>query len=362
MAAGQSVIDPARITPAFRDFDPMPNEKSLKCEVMPLKPRIDFGFRFQAGYFVRVPLNQYRGAGHSWSILTRVTPQGEHGEPVMLLNRIRLPNVPVTNLVAEVGGSYLLGEGKYTVDLLLYDDSSRACRKTFQLEAKRGRGERDMTLRLQPGQVRSIASRHAPTDTKVGERPYRISVLVDVAPMFPRSTRLRAWDKEMLLGTLGPMLELLPAQSVRLVMFNLDQQKVIFTQDKFGLEDIGQVAQALNGLELGTINIGVLGNTGGHVSLLSELINQELHATEPPDALVFLGPISRHIEKFPQSAIDVRGGGDDPRMFYVQYRPPVERGAFSDIIENAVRLVKGKTFHVHNPSEFAAAIRQISRF
>jgi len=62
---------------------------------------------------------------------------------------------------------------------------------------------------------------------------------------------LRASDRVILLGLLSSLLERVPTRSVRLVIFNLDQQKILLRQDAFAPNALGRVAQALNGTELG---------------------------------------------------------------------------------------------------------------
>ena len=359
VAFAQITIDPQRLPPNL-DFERTAGESKVNCEVTGLRPYVDYGFHFRAGYVMRIPMSQYEGQNHRWAILTRITPESG-GQPLHLLDVLNLPAVPKTKVVAEVGQGFLLGEGRYQLDVLLLDDSQRRCRAHLKLEARRGRGEGKLQLRIEPSSARSIATRHTAAAPKPGERPYRVSVLANVAPMWQRATRLRSWDREILLGILGPLLDQLPVQSVRLVLFSLDQQKTIFARNGFRLEDMNDVAHAVNGLELGTVPYSVLTNKRGHVEQLAELVREELSAAEPPDAILFLGPISRHIERFPPSLVTTRGGADDPRFFYVQYRPPVDRGAFSDVVENAVKALKGRIFHVHSPGEFAAAIRQIER-
>ncbi len=357
----QVLMDPARFPAAFRDvervFEPLEDETRLQCEVTPFKPRVDFGFRFQTGYGIRVPLSQYRGPGHRWSVLARVTPEG--GKPSYLFTLMRLPDVPPTRVKAEVGGSYLVGEGRYTVDLLLLDEKRRACRKRWSIDARRARSEHEVALRLPAGAVRAVSWRSSPVERHLGERPYRIALLVHAAPVFARSTRLRYYDREMLLGTLGPLLEQIPAQSVHLVLFNLDQQKVLLDSEDFRGEELNRVGQALNGLELGTVNYKVLRNGGGHLALLSRLVNQEIEKPERPDAVIILGPAARAFDKLPPAMLAERSGGD-PLFFYVQYRPYMQRGAeFPDCIQNAMKVLKGRTVVVHSPGEFAGALRQV---
>src|SRR5580765_8637650 len=75
----QFPVNIERMSPAMRNFDWRPDDKPLNCSVSELKPALNFGFRFQSGYTVRVPMGQYRGLGHRWTVLMRVTPEG--GQP-----------------------------------------------------------------------------------------------------------------------------------------------------------------------------------------------------------------------------------------------------------------------------------------
>jgi hypothetical protein len=71
-----------RLRGAIAQLDtPQPNEQALRCDVSPIKPSLNFSFRYQAGYTVAVPMNQYLGSGHGWSMLTRITPEGGDAKP-----------------------------------------------------------------------------------------------------------------------------------------------------------------------------------------------------------------------------------------------------------------------------------------
>src|ERR1017187_3445638 len=103
-AAAQSIVDSARLSPAMMDFQGGFQDLPLQCEVTPIRPALNFSFRFQAGYVVRVPMSQYLGKGHLWVVLARVTPESGDGKPVYLGTRMRLPEIPQTKLEMEVGG------------------------------------------------------------------------------------------------------------------------------------------------------------------------------------------------------------------------------------------------------------------
>ena len=100
--AAQVIVDPARFGSVLKSLEPRADEKPLRCEVTPIRPSLNFSFRFQAGYVVRVPMNQYSGSGHGWAMLTRITPEGGGRQPVYLVGRTRLPSIPKTKVDVEV--------------------------------------------------------------------------------------------------------------------------------------------------------------------------------------------------------------------------------------------------------------------
>jgi hypothetical protein len=358
----QVVLNPARLSTAARNFEPASGSPVLQCQVVPIKPALNFGFRFQAGYVLRVPMSQYRGAGHSWSTVIRITPEGEDSKPVYLGGRVRLPNVPPTRTELEFGGGYLMGEGRYEVAWKMTDDSGRVCLHHWRVDARLGHSERRVKVALPPGTVTDFSLRGAPPVSQTDDAaPIRLTVLMHAAPLNPRRTRLGPRDQMMLLGTLSSLLERVPVRSVRLVVFNLDQQKELYRQDTFARGSMGQVAQAISSLQLGMVDYSVLQNRSGHLDLLADLLNSELSAPDPADVVLFLGPLARTIDKLANSDLE-KPPGAGPRFFYFQYRPVlIQQSALPDTINHAVSRLKGKTLIIHTPGDFAKAIDQLER-
>jgi hypothetical protein len=180
------------------------------------------------------------------------------------------------------------------------------------------------------------------------------------APLFARTTRFHAQDRLTLLGSLASLLESLPAQSVRLVIFNLDQQRVLYHEDAFTPDEFPKAAQSMNGLRLQLVDYNVLKNQRGHIDLLAGIINRELKERHTSDAVIFLGPATRYLDKFPQARLE-DPTGNAPRFFYFQYKPFTRRPVayFTDSIESAVKSVHGRKFVIHDAGEFAKAIRQV---
>ena len=360
--AAQVIVDPARFGSIVKALERQADEKPLRCEVTPIRPSLNFSFRFQAGYVVRVPMNQYSGPGHGWAMVTKITPEGGQ-PPVYLASRVRLPPIPKTKVDIEVGGGYLLGEGRYDVNWTLLDDTGRVCRSSWRVDARLGRRERQVKLAMPRDTVADFTLRGR-SDRKRGAddaAPIRLTVLLNAAPLFPLRTRLRASDRVILLGLLSSLLERVPARSVRLVVFNLDQQKTLLRQDAFAPDALGRVAQALNSTELGLVDYHVLQNPHGHVDLLAGLMNLELRAEAPSDVVVFLGPETRYVDKLPPAALEYPTGAA-PQFFNFQFKAYTRRGpSLPDSISLATVKAKGKTIVIRTPADFAKAIEQIER-
>jgi hypothetical protein len=362
VASAQSIINPDRLSPRLKNaIEQRDGRSSIKCEVTPIKPALNWGFRFQAGYVTRIPLDQYLGSGHRWAIIVKITPEFGEPRPVYLMSRITLPTIPQTKLKGELGGGYVLGEGRYMVEWTLIDNKDRICRKDWKVEVERGRSERNVAVALPPNTVRDLSfrQRREMKAEKAGVSPMRITLLLHAAPLSPRRSRLRPSDTLMLLGSVSSLLESLPVASARLVVFNLDQQKEIFRRDDFDPRTLDQVAQEMNQMELGSVEYSILENSRGHVQLLSDLVNQELAVKEPSDAVVFIGPLSRYTDKIREINLE-KPRDAAPHFFYFQLRPYFRRTAnFPDSIHYAVDKVKGKTIVIHSPGEFANAIEQL---
>jgi hypothetical protein len=361
--AAQVIVDPARVGAVVKALERQADEKPLRCEVTPIKPSLNFGFRFQAGYVVHVPMNQYSGAGHGLAMLTKITPEGGSQQPVYLFSRVRLPPIPKTKVDIEVGGGYLLGEGRYDVEWTLLDDTDRVCRSSWRVDARLDRHERQVNVAMPRDTVADFTLRGRSGRGRGADdvAPVRLTILLDAAPLVPFRTRLRASDRVILLGLLSSLLERVPAHSVRLVIFNLEQQKTLLRQDAFAPDALGRVAQSLNGVELGRVDYHVLQNPHGHVDFLAGLINQELRAETPSDVVVFLGPETRYGDKVPQAALEEPHGAV-PQFFNLQFKA-YNRAAPSlpDSISLATAKLKGKTIVIRTPADFAKAIEQIER-
>ncbi len=383
-------------------------EELLRCTVEAIKPKWNFGLRFQAGYRLFIPLVQYSASGHFWKIIVEVAPEGE-GTPVYFSDRVELPRILRPEFTGQTNGAFLVGEGRYYVRLAVADDRNRVCRDTWRFDAVWTGDRRGVKQSLAPHAVSDL-SRTGATEIATRRTNLRLTFLVNASkPYIPRFVAdpiqrgvsfnrylLPDWlkvpevDYRMeLAGMVSALAERLPGASIRLVMFDLDTRTEIFRRDGFALKDMSAVEHAINDLNRWTVDVRALQNLPDRWSFLKELVRREIDGPERPDAVVFLGSRNGNPEKAPPGFAAGRTGGR-PRFLYVQYNPyrehvyagvPPEmtaarpdRGAawwgtertaigqpLPDTIDLCMRELKGKTFRLFTPADFARAVEAIRK-
>lgn len=388
----QSFVDSAYLEKARKAFQNPDETQTLRCEIKPIQPALNFGLRLQTGYKLDIPLNQFQGIGHGWSALLRVTPQV--GEPVYLASNSHLPEVPGSQATTamkadgELFGYFLVGDGTYDVALRIRDDQGRVCRSSWRIDAKLGRVEHGLVAAMPPNTVGQISGPHPATAIdapKIG----RLTVLVHAAPKSSRTSTLVDSDIQLLLDMLESLVEHVPAREVRFALFSLEQQQVLLRKDDFTTASIDNVSDTLNTVQLGKVDLSVLQNRTGAADLLTGLADTELRRENPSDLVVFIGAHSRTDDPIPSSAFQNRPGVPT-QFFYLQYlrshfadhpnalmdRPRLPRGVrrnpgdevwdlrsgrAPDSIEMLMNRLKGHTIRLTKPQDFADAIARLSQ-
>jgi len=366
-ARAQAPLTPEQTERASRLLDETAPGERLGCDIEPRKPLLDFTFRFTAAFIIRCPWKEFGGKESTALILARVTPEGR--APVLLTSMYHLRAMPpallagnnIRKLKTEVdaSGAFAVGAGRYLVEVLVQDNRNRICRKRWRIKAG-GRELAKVPVVLEANSVAPLRV-NLWEGTAGGGKGLRLTVLLHAAPVNPRTFKLRAWDQALLLDFLSSLLQQIPCQSVRLVAFNLEQQREIFRQDRFDPSGFGKLQQSFHDLELGTVSAQVLKQHQGKAELLAGLANQELIGPQPADAVIFLGPSSRVDQKIPREMMKARETSA-PQFFYFEYIPPWLRGReFPDSIAYLTRARDGTVAKIHSPGELAQAIQKMLR-
>ncbi len=401
VAPAQTVLNDAKkIADAQKLIDTLGGDQS-GCQVLPLRPHFIFSLRMQAGYVVRLRPTHPRGQGQKWIVLTRITPQEGNGNPVYLSDIVQFPNGGGRESTVE--GSYWLGEGRYAVKFLIFDSRGDVCRQDWQIDARLSSGVSKFKPILAPGTVGGSLGTEGLL--ALGAKPVdRLTILLHAASVLQRQTLLRPLDKMMLLDGIVALMEELPAHSVRLVVFNLEQRRELLRKDGFTLEALPEVARVLDAVQPAAVDYRAVQNPGGTVDLIENLLNQEMHVSDPSEAVIFLGPKSIYKRKpspkfglppaakqwffylvcdptrflLPRSST-LDGGDWGAQALAMGLPTPSPWGAMqpdvpddhvwknygpnagADSIQYAVDQLKGKTLQVDSAQSFADAVAEIVR-
>ncbi len=359
-ANGQLPLSSEAASKAAAAFDARASN-SLQCWVERWDPALDFALRFISGYLAHCPIAQFEGKKTTLGSYLRITPEG--GQPVFFGTADIVPEAPPEMRAAagnlkylkeelELSGVATLGEGKYFVELLITDDQNRSFRKHWKLRVSRNRSQRGVALAIKPRTVESVYERSWQTVSSQRGGTLRLTILLDAAPMNWYQSSLRAWDRAFLIESVYSLLRQTPHRAVRLVAFNLEQQRELFRSDQFDSTAFQGLSQALNETELSTVSVKALKKRDSPEFLIA-LANQEL-AADRSDVIIFLGPNTRMDTQMTAGALPGKRK-DGPPIFYFEYFPWVG-SPFPDSIDWLVQAAGGRVFKIHSPSELHNSI------
>ncbi|HEY4085322.1 MAG TPA: hypothetical protein VGM43_05260 [Bryobacteraceae bacterium] len=315
-AFAQQIVPVGKVPGGAAGFDANQHGEPLPCTVTFTKPQLNLAFRFETTYAARIPLDAYAGGEHKWRILFQVAPRG--GQPVYFTDSFDVPGSSDRAFDAIVKGTFFTGEGDYDVKWSLWDDLGRVCRQNPRLEAHLTRNEQNVKAEMPPGAVGDFAWQPASQES-VAAKTRRVTVLMNAA--LPRVKQGQSADDEWpaLLTILSSLLDRAPEASVRLVVFNLDQQRELFRKDDFTTKDVAGIAHEGDAAARWAVDANVLQNPPGGWELIRKLESAEIRATPAPDMVLFLGLPAGSAEKMPDD-MPQPASAQTPRFMYLSYR------------------------------------------
>lgn len=370
----QVPVAASEISAAKQAINSGQRHNSLDCFVASWGPSLDFDFRYGAGFDVAISMKQLK-PGEDVTAYLKVTPQG--GAPVFLERAIQVPTAPHDQAAAflvsgnrrrfQVTGSgrFSVGEGKYSVELVVLDAEGRSCHEQWKLQTGKY-PDRSVPAAMDPGDI--AATERAAWDGRLDANGVRLSVLLDAAPVNPFAARMHAADRAFSMEALAALLREMPCQSVQIVAFNLQQQRDVFRDENFDADGFSRLAAALETLELSTVPVEAL-KRGNNIQYLRRLAREQL-ASGQFDAVVFVGPNLRTTYDNPQVQ---PAESTSTRFFYLEgYEtfpavyglPPgigprvmIQRDIpFPDSIEYLTKELHGSVFHIASAKDLAMAI------
>ncbi|HYO80921.1 MAG TPA: acetyltransferase, partial [Bryobacteraceae bacterium] len=297
------------------------------------------------------------------TILLRVTPVEPAGERQYFVQRIRVPAVEEDSKGdAYLQGSFDAGEGKYKVQWLMRDRTERVCSSTWDVDAVLPQRDKQIALALQPGEIRQSDREQfkdePPVARSAEEPPLNIKVLVNFAPQNARSSTLQPLDTSALVSILRNIARDPRIGRFSVVAFNLHEQRVLHRQDNAEKIDFPALGEALESLDLGTVDLKRLSHKNGDTEFLAGLIKEEVGAAAAPDAVVFAGPKAMLDENIPQESLREIGGLNYP-VFYMNYNLQPQNVPWSDTIGKAVKFLKGQEYTISKPRDLWFAVTEM---
>lgn len=337
--------------------------KDLPCVVTPDKPVLGFDLRFHAGYSVTVPLKELAGTENLLTILFRVIPQNHKDDPMYFTQRVRVPSIEDdAKGDAYLQGTFDIGEGSYHIDWLMRDQSERVCSFYWDSDAFLAPKDKQMGLNIAPGVVHKDEGEEfkdePPIERIQSEPPLNVKVLINFAPQDALSATLRPSDTAALVSIIRSISRDPHIGKFSIVAFNMQEQRVIYREENVDRIDFPALGNALNSLNLGTVNLKLLSQKHGDTDFLADLIKQETTGAGHPDALIFAGPKVMLDENVPPDSLKQIGDIRYP-VFYMNYNLNPQAVPWKDSISRAVRFFKGTEFTISRPRDLWYAVSEM---
>ncbi len=337
--------------------------KDLPCTVSPIKPTLGFDLRFHAGYEVSIPLNDLAGSGDMLSMLFRVTPQGHKDDPVYFSQRVSVPVIEEdAKGNAYLQGAFDIGEGNYHVDFLMRDRAERVCSFYWDAEAELAPRDKQLVLMMAPDTIQAEDTEpfrdEPPVERPVTEGPLNVKVIINFAPQDEHSATLQPLDTNALLSILRSIAREPRIRKFSIVAFNMQEQRIVYRQEDSDQINFPALGEALNSLNLGTVDLKRLSQKHGDTDFLTSLLTQEVSNKDHPDAIIFAGPKVMLDDSLPQASLDRLATVDYP-VFYMNFNLNPQANPWRDAIGNAVKHLKGYEYTISRPRDLWYAWSEI---
>ena len=338
--------------------------KDLPCTVTPNKPALGFDLRFHAGYQVTIPLREMAGSENMLSIIFRVEEENHRDQPIYFVQRVRVP--PIEDDAkgeAYLQGAFDMGEGQYHVDWLMRDRAERVCSYYWDSEAAVAAKDRPMTLSINAGSIQPATfeqfKNEPPVQRVNDERPLNVKVLVNFAPQNSLSAALQPIDTSALVSILRTIVRDPHIGKFSLVAFNMQEQRVLYRQDRADAIDFPALGAAINTLNLGTVDLKQLGDKHGDTEFLTDLVRKEVVSPQNhPDALIFAGPKVLMDENLPPETLKEASDVDFP-VFYMNYNLNPQAVPWKDAIGRTVKFLRGTEYTITRPRDLWFAVSEM---
>jgi hypothetical protein len=338
--------------------------RDLPCSVTHEKPVLGFDLKFHARYAVTVPLQELSGSENLLTILFRVRPLDEAaGGEAYFSQKIRVPEIAESAKGdAYLEGGFDLGEGRYQVDWLIRDRSERVCSEYWEVVAELPQKDRQMTMNIPPNTVLASEIEHFRPEPPVERNPdggLSVKILVNFAPQNARASTLQPTDVSALVSILRTISRDARIGKFSVTAFNIQEQKILFRQEKVDQIDFPAIGESLKELKLGTIDLARLSRKNSETEFLATLFREEIPSgDDAPDGVIFAGPKAILEANVSPDVYRELGPLNYP-VFYMNYNLWPNQIPWRDSIGHAVKHFRGVEYTISRPRDLWYAVSEI---
>lgn len=326
--------------------------KDIPCSVDPHKPELGFDLKFHAGYEVNIPMRDLNGGEDLLTMIFRITPGDKPDNPVYFTQKISVPKLDENaGGNAFVDGAFIVGEGKYQVDWLMRDRSQRICSSYWTSDAELSARDRAMRLSIPPETIEALDQepfREEPAVSRDPNAGLSVKVLINFAPQRFLASAMRPYDMSALISILRNMSREPRICKFSVVAFNMQEQRVVYTQKAADQIDFPALGDSLNSVKLGTVRVDQLQQKHSDTEFLTQLISTEM-ANDHPDAVIFAGPKVMMDNAVPVEEVKAIGNGLSYPVFYLNYNLDPNGNPWRDAIGNVVKRLRGTEYTISKP-------------
>jgi hypothetical protein len=331
--------------------------KDLPCSVTPvLKPVLGFDLRFHGGYEVSIPLKDLAGSEDLLTMIFRVTPESHKDAPVYFSQRLSVPAIEENAKGnAYFQGGFDIGEGNYHVDFLMRDRSERVCSFFWDAQAELPPKDSQLVLMMAPNTIQAAEREpfkdEPPVEREQTSGPLNVKVIINFAPQNSRSATLQPLDTNALISILRSVAREPRIRKFSIVAFNMQEQRVVYRQENTDQISFPALGEALNSLNLGTVDLKRLSQKHGETAFLADLLKEEMSSSKGhPDAVIFAGPKVMLDDSLPQDSLTHLADVDYP-VFYMNFNLNPQANPWRDAIGSTVKHLKGYEYTISRPRD-----------
>ncbi len=328
----------------------------LRCNVVPIKPKLDLDFVFHSGFRVITPLKDVNreGQGNELTTVFRVISEDSPDDPIYMSQKVRIPPGETSEGHAlEIVGAFVLGEGRYRVNWLMRDKEEHVCSSSWDADAKLAGKETLLTEWVPKGVIRAdekdVFRPEPPALREPRENLLKVDIIVNFSPGNSTSVRLAPNDIQSVVDILHQIARDPRFGSFSVVVCSLAAQKVIYKQELSGRIDFPAIGDALRSLKLGSVAAKQLVTKDGLSHFIADII-RENSTNSHSDAVVLVGTKTYGLQLESREINDSLKELGRP-FFYLCYNGDPLSNPWADPLGSLLRRSHALAYEVTHPRD-----------